>query len=56
METKREKLTEGSLPVLPVKDTVVFPNMVVPILIKTDKYLPMIHEANGGENPEQAPL
>jgi ATP-dependent Lon protease len=46
MQTKTEKYMEGILPVLPVKDTVVFPNMVVPILIKTDKYLPLIEEAS----------
>jgi ATP-dependent Lon protease len=45
MQTKTEKYVEGVLPVLPVKDTVVFPNMVVPILIKTNKYLPMVEEA-----------
>ncbi len=48
MEIKGERQTEGTtLPVLPVKDTVVFPNMVVPILIKTDKYLPLIQEVTG---------
>ncbi|MBU2498632.1 MAG: LON peptidase substrate-binding domain-containing protein [Proteobacteria bacterium] len=33
------------LPLLPVKDTVLFPNMVIPILVKTEKYLPLIEEA-----------
>ncbi|RJR41765.1 MAG: endopeptidase La [Desulfobacteraceae bacterium] len=47
MHSKGEKYVEGILPVLPVKDTVVFPNMVVPILIKTNKYLPMVQEASG---------
>jgi ATP-dependent Lon protease len=32
-------------PVLPVKDAVLFPNMVIPIMVKTEKYLPMIEEA-----------
>ena len=47
MHSKGEKYVEGILPVLPVKDTVVFPNMVVPVLIKTNKYLPMVQEASG---------
>ena len=33
------------LPLLPVKDAVLFPNMVIPILVKTEKYLPLIEEA-----------
>ncbi|MCJ7593165.1 MAG: endopeptidase La [Desulfobacterales bacterium] len=33
------------LPLLPVKDTVLFPNMVIPVLVKTEKYLPLIEEA-----------
>jgi ATP-dependent Lon protease len=47
MNSKGEKYVEGILPVLPVRDTVVFPNMVVPVLINTDKYLPMVQEASG---------
>jgi ATP-dependent Lon protease len=33
-----------TLPVLPVKDAVLFPNMVIPIMVKTEKYVPMIEE------------
>jgi ATP-dependent Lon protease len=33
-------------PILPVKDAVLFPNMVIPIMVKTEKYLPMIEEAS----------
>jgi len=33
------------LPILPVKDAVLFPNMVIPILVKTEKYIPVIKEA-----------
>jgi ATP-dependent Lon protease len=39
-----EKDTLEILPVLPVKDAVLFPNMVIPIMVKTEKYLPMIEE------------
>jgi ATP-dependent Lon protease len=39
-----EKVSLGILPVLPVKDAVLFPNMVIPIMVKTEKYLPMIEE------------
>ena len=31
-------------PVLPVKDAVLFPSMVIPIIVKTEKYLPMIEK------------
>ncbi|MEW6667264.1 MAG: endopeptidase La [Thermodesulfobacteriota bacterium] len=44
MHTELTKFIEDILPVLPVKDTVVFPNMVVPILVKTEKYLPLIDD------------
>jgi ATP-dependent Lon protease len=33
------------MPLLPVREAVLFPNMIVPILVKTEKYLPMIKEA-----------
>jgi ATP-dependent Lon protease len=33
-----------TLPLLPVKDTVLFPNMVIPILVKTESFIPMIEE------------
>jgi len=33
------------MPLLPVREAVLFPNMIVPILVKTSKYLPMIREA-----------
>jgi ATP-dependent Lon protease len=39
-----EKDSLEILPVLPVKDAVLFPNMVIPIMVKTEKYLPMIEE------------
>ena len=47
MQPKSAKEREEILPVLPVKDTVVFPHMVVPILIKTPRFLPAIEEATG---------
>jgi len=49
METIEKNSTEQVMPVLPVKDTVVFPNMIVPILVKTEKYLPMIEEVSDKE-------
>ncbi|HEX9911036.1 MAG TPA: LON peptidase substrate-binding domain-containing protein, partial [Desulfatiglandales bacterium] len=33
-----------TLPLLPVKDAVLFPNMVIPILVKTESFIPMIEE------------
>ena len=33
-----------TLPLLPVKDAVLFPNMVIPILVKTESYVSMIEE------------
>ena len=33
-----------SLPLLPVKDAVLFPNMVIPILVKTESFVPMLDE------------
>jgi ATP-dependent Lon protease len=33
-----------SLPLLPVKDAVLFPNMVIPILVKTEGIVPMLDE------------
>jgi ATP-dependent Lon protease len=33
-----------ALPLLPVKDAVLFPNMVIPILVKTESFIPMIEE------------
>jgi ATP-dependent Lon protease len=33
------------LPLLPVKDAVLFPNMVIPILVKTESFVPMLEEA-----------
>jgi ATP-dependent Lon protease len=39
-----EKDSLDTLPVLPVKDAVLFPNMVIPIMVKTEKYVPMIEE------------
>jgi ATP-dependent Lon protease len=33
-------------PVLPVKDAVLFPSMVIPIIVKTEKYLPMIERVH----------
>lgn len=33
-----------SLPLLPVKDAVLFPNMVIPILVKTEGVVPMLDE------------
>jgi len=33
-----------SLPLLPVKDAVLFPNMVIPILVKTESFIPMLEE------------
>jgi len=33
-----------NLPLLPVKDTVLFPNMVIPILVKTEGFVPMLEE------------
>jgi len=33
-------------PVLPVKDAVLFPSMVIPIIVKTEKYLLMIEEVH----------
>jgi ATP-dependent Lon protease len=41
------KSLKDILPVLPVEDTVVFPHMVVPILLKTSRFLPVIEEATG---------
>jgi ATP-dependent Lon protease len=32
------------LPLLPVKDAVLFPNMVIPILVKTEGFVPMLEE------------
>jgi ATP-dependent Lon protease len=32
-------------PVLPVRDAVLFPSMVIPIMVKTEKYLPMVERA-----------
>jgi len=43
---KTEKDSLEILPVLPVRDAVLFPNMVIPILVKTEKYLPMIEEVH----------
>jgi ATP-dependent Lon protease len=34
------------MPLLPIKDHVLFPNMIIPILVKNEKYLPMIEEAS----------
>jgi ATP-dependent Lon protease len=34
------------MPLLPIRDAVLFPNMIIPILIKNEKYLPMIEEAS----------
>jgi ATP-dependent Lon protease len=34
----------NALPLLPVKDAVLFPNMVIPILVKTESFIPMIEE------------
>jgi ATP-dependent Lon protease len=39
------------LPVLPVKDTVLFPNMVIPVLLKNEKVLTMIEEVTKIEGP-----
>ena len=33
-----------ALPLLPVKEAVLFPNMVIPILVKTESFIPMIEE------------
>ncbi|NWF74445.1 MAG: LON peptidase substrate-binding domain-containing protein, partial [Nitrospirae bacterium] len=33
-----------TLPLLPVKDAVLFPNMVIPILVKTESFVPMLEE------------
>jgi ATP-dependent Lon protease len=33
------------LPLLPVKDAVLFPNMVIPILVKTESFVPMLEQA-----------
>ncbi|MGE5842795.1 MAG: endopeptidase La [Deltaproteobacteria bacterium] len=33
-----------ALPLLPVKDAVLFPNMVIPILVKTESFVPMLEE------------
>ncbi len=33
-----------TLPLLPVKDAVLFPNMVIPILVKTESVVPMLEE------------
>ena len=32
------------LPLLPVKDAVLFPNMVIPILVKTESFVPMLED------------
>jgi len=33
-----------TLPLLPVRDAVLFPNMVIPIFVKTESFIPMIEE------------
>ena len=33
-----------SLPLLPIKDAVLFPNMVIPILVKTEGFIPMLEQ------------
>ena len=43
MVVKQVNIPE-TLPLLPVKDTVLFPNMVIPILVKTESFIPMIEE------------
>ena len=45
MKAEDKDSLEG-LPVLPVKDAVLFPNMVIPIMVKTEKSLTMIEEAS----------
>jgi ATP-dependent Lon protease len=39
-------VTVEKFPVLPVKDAVLFPSMVIPIIVKTEKYIPMIEEVH----------
>ncbi|MBN1102127.1 MAG: endopeptidase La, partial [Deltaproteobacteria bacterium] len=68
METREITIAEEIMPVLPVKDTVLFPNMLVPILINTEKHMPMIEDVTkkdkqvlvvarrGGENVEAPEL
>jgi ATP-dependent Lon protease len=38
-----------ALPLLPVKDAVLFPNMVIPILVKTESFIPMIEKVMEGD-------
>ncbi len=40
------RVSAERFPVLPVRDAVLFPSMVIPIIVKTEKYLPMIEEAH----------
>ena len=43
MMIKQANIPEN-LPLLPVKDAVLFPNMVIPILVKTESFIPMLEQ------------
>ncbi|MBN2124970.1 MAG: endopeptidase La [Deltaproteobacteria bacterium] len=47
---KKENLTERILPVLPVRDNVIFPKMIAPLLVKEPEILALIEEVAGGED------
>ena len=40
----KQAILPDTLPLLPVKDAVLFPNMVIPILVKTESFFPMLEE------------
>jgi ATP-dependent Lon protease len=40
----KQAIIPDILPLLPVKDAVLFPNMVIPILVKTESFVPMLEE------------
>ncbi|HDG98057.1 MAG TPA: endopeptidase La, partial [Desulfobacterales bacterium] len=43
MEEKVQKLPEF-LPILPVRDSVIFPRMVVPLMIRDEEYVRLVDE------------
>jgi ATP-dependent Lon protease len=47
-EMSKEKLPE-SLPILPLRNTVLFPGVVIPITAGRDKSIRLINEANAGD-------
>ena len=43
--TQMKKKISDILPVLPVRDSVIFPRMIIPLMIKDKKYIQLVDDA-----------